>query len=219
MGTLRPCSMANSAGSWPEGYGGLRQEGVAVIDLDQPAQYRTSPNGTSEGGWHRLATARALVLVVVGSFLAGGVLGGVATYIWRYQPLAASVEAERSAVSVLLFAESDIMTVYNEQRQVRIEAQVTVVNAGPEPVNVLAIRVDQPGVTVRSPERARRVEAGTEFPVDVVVEWKCVADQPVALVASVSVETVDEQARKISPVALDGTPWIESTREGCASLG
>ena len=190
-----------------------------MIDLDQPAQHPTSPNGTSEGGWRRLATARALVLVVVGSFLAGGVLGGVAMYIWKYQPLAASMEQAQSAASVLLFAESGVRTVNKEQRRVRIEAQVTVVNAGPRTVNVLAVRVDQPGVTVRIPERARYVGPGEALPVDVVVEWNCMADQPLALVASVSVETVDEQIRKISPVALHGTPWIESGRAGCASLG
>ena len=190
-----------------------------MIDLDQPAQYRTSPNGTSEGGWRRLATARALVLVAVGLFLAGGVLVGVATYIWWYQPLVQADQTKWSAVSVLLFAESGVMTVHNEQRRVRIEAQVTVVNAGPAPINVIAVRVDQPGVTVRSPEKERGIEPGTALPVDVVVEWNCVADQPVALVASVTVETGDEQVRTISPVALDGTPWIESRRGRCASLG
>ena len=190
-----------------------------MIDLDQPVQHRTPPNGTSEGGWRRLATARALVLVALGLFLAGGILGGGATYIWRYRPLAASVEQAESTASVLLFAKSDVMTVHNEQRRVRIEAQVTVVNAGPAPINVLGVRVDQPGVTVRSPERNRRVEAGTALPVDVVVEWNCVADQPTALVASVSVLTMDEQLRKISPIALDGTPWIDSGRGGCASSG
>jgi len=189
-----------------------------VIDLDQPPQQRTPPNGAWEGGWRRLATLRALVLVVAGSLLAGGVLGGVATYIWRYQPLAASVEQEQSAVSVLLFAESGVRTVNKEQRRVRMEAQVTVVNAGPRMVNVFAVRVDRPGVTVRIPEKARYVESGEALPVDVVVEWNCTADQPLALVASVSVETMDEQVREISPVALHATPWIESGREGCASL-
>jgi hypothetical protein len=192
-------------------------EGQAMIDLDRPP-----PNGSSEGGWRRLASARALVLVAVGLLLAGGVLGGVATYIWWYRPLAASVEradqAESSAVSVLLFADAGLMTVHNEQRRVRIEAQVTVVNAGPEPVNVLAVRVDQPGVTLRSPERERQIEPGTAYPVDVVVEWTCVAGQPVALGASVSVETVDEHVRELSPVALDGTPWIEGRRAVCAGL-
>ncbi|MBB4764713.1 hypothetical protein ACFQFC_10935 [Amorphoplanes digitatis] len=186
-----------------------------MIDLDQPPQYRTPRSGISKGG-----RRRALVLVVVGAFLAGGLLGGVATYVWWYQPMAASVEqadqAARSAVSVLLFAEPGVMTVHTEPRQVRIEAQVTVVNAGPEPVNVLALRVDQPGVTLRSPEKERQVAAGTAFPVDVVVEWNCVADETEALVASVSVETVDDQARKLSQVALDAAPWIESARAGCA---
>ncbi|GAB1689942.1 hypothetical protein [Krasilnikovia sp. M28-CT-15] len=190
-----------------------------MIDLDQPAQYRTPPNGTPEGRWRRRATARALVLAAVVLFLAGAVLGGVATYIWRYQPLAASVERAESAVSVLLFAKADLMMVHKEQRRVRIEAQATVVNAGPRSINVLAVRVDQPGVTVRSPEKVRPVEPGMTVPVDVVVEWNCVADQPTALAASVSVETVDEHVRKISPVALDGTPWIESRHGGCASVG
>jgi hypothetical protein len=182
-----------------------------VIDLDQPAQRR------------RLASARALTLVMVGSLLAGAILGAVATHIWWYQPLAASVEqsdqVEGSAVSVLLFAESGVPTVHHEQRRVRIEAQVTVVNAGPEPVNVLAVGVDQPGVTVRSTEKERQTEPGTATPVDVVVEWNCVAAQPEALVASVRVETADEQVRTISPVDLRGTPWIESRRTGCAGLG
>lgn len=189
-----------------------------MIDLDQPAQYRTSPGGNSEGGWRRLATVRALVLVVVGSLLAGGVLGGVAMYIGKYRPLAAAMEQAQSAASVLLIAESGVRTVDREQRRVRIEAQVTVVNAGPRTVNVLAVRGDQPGVTVRSPEKERQIEPGTALPVDVVVEWNCTADQPVALVASVSVETVDEQVRILSPVALHGTPWIESVRAGCDSL-
>lgn len=193
-----------------------------MIDLDQPARYPTPPNRTSKGDWRRRVTARALVLFAAGLFLAGGILGGVATHLWWYRPLAASVDqagqADRSAVSVLLFAESGVPTVLDERRA-RVEAQVTVVNAGPEPVNVLAVRVDQPGVTVRSPEKERQIEPGTASPVDVVVEWNCVADQPQALVASVSVETADEQVRKLSPVALDGTPWIESRRTGCAGLG
>jgi hypothetical protein len=191
-----------------------------VIDLDQPAQNRPSPNGTPADGWRRLTTLRALVAVVVGSLLAGGVLGGVATYIGWYQPLAASVEeadqADWSTVSVLLFAESGVTTVPDEQRRVRIEAQVTVVNAGPETIDVRAVRVDQPGVTVRSPEKERQVAPGTALPVDVVVEWNCVVDQPAELIAAVSVETVDEQGRKLLPVPVHGTQWIESGRKVCA---
>jgi len=194
-----------------------------MIDLDQPAQPRTSPNGSSQGGWRRLATARALILVVAASLLAGGILGGLTTYVGWYRPLAASVaradQAGSSAVSVLLFAESGVRTVNNEQRRVRIEGQVRVVNAGPAPVNVIAVRVDQPGVTARSPEKERQIAPGAASPVDVVVEWNCATDEPEALVASVSVETVDEQVRKISPVDLYGTSWIESRSVGCAGLG
>jgi hypothetical protein len=178
-----------------------------VIDLDQPAQYRTPPIRPSERGRRRPATARALILVAVGSFLAGGITAEQAD------------QAESSAVSVLLFAESDLLTVHTEQRRVRMEAQVTVVNAGSAMLNVFAVRVDQPGVTVRSPERQRQIRAGTALPVDVTVEWNCGVDQPETLVASVSVETVDEQVRTISPVTLDGTPWIQSGRGGCASSG
>ena len=190
-----------------------------MIDLDQPARGRTPPNGSPGGGWRRLATARTLVLIVVASLLAGGVLGGVAMDTWRYRPLAASVARAQSVVSVLLFADARLMTVHHDQRRVRIDAQVMVVNAGREPLNVLAVRVDRPDVTVRSPVRERQIPRGTALPADVVVEWDCVADQPTALVASVSVETVDEQHRTISPVALDGTPWIESGRARCAGRG
>ena len=190
-----------------------------MIDLDRPAQRPPAPDGPSAGGRRRLATARALALLVVGSLLSGAVLGGVAMDTWRYRPLAAEKERAESAVSVLLFADASPMTVHHDQRRVRIEAQVMVVNAGREPLNVLAVRVDRPDATVRSPVRERQIPRGTALPVDVVVEWDCVADQPTALAASVSVETVEEQLRTISPVALDGTPWIESGRGRCAGPG
>ncbi|MET8153167.1 hypothetical protein ACIBSW_22520 [Actinoplanes sp. NPDC049668] len=185
-----------------------------MIDLDRPAPApRTA----------RPAPARALVLVAVWSLLAGVVLGGVATYFVGYRPLAASAEradrAGRSAVSVLIFTEPSLTTVHSEQRRIRVEAQVMVVNAGPEPIAVLAVRVDQPGVTVRSPERERQVAPGTAFPVDVVVEWDCATEKPAALAASVSVETADERVRTIFPVAVRGTPWIDDSRGDCAGLG
>ena len=182
-----------------------------VIDLDQPARNGPSPR--------RFAGARALFLIVVGALLAGGVLGGVLTYVWWYRPLAASVDRADSAVSVLVFAEPGDRAMSGEPGRVRMEAQVTVVNAGPETVNVLAVRVDQPGVTVRSPERERQLAPGTAVPVDVVVEWDCRAGGTAGLAASITVETVDEQARTISPVALDGTPWSDSRRAGCAGSG
>ena len=47
--------------------------------------------------------------------------------------------------------------------------QVMVVNAGREPLNVLAVRVDRPDATVRSPVRERQIPRGTALPVDVVV--------------------------------------------------
>jgi hypothetical protein len=181
-----------------------------MIDLDQP------PPAPSAGRRRRrLATVRTLVLAVVGAFLAGGAVGGVAASGWYRS----AEQAERSEVSVLLFAEPGVSALNVELRQIRIETQVTVVNAGPETVNVLAVRVDQPGVTVRSPEKERQIEPATAVPVDVVVEWNCTADQPNALVAAVSVETVDEQLRELSPVDLHDTSWIATWRGACAGMG
>ncbi|MCA2211291.1 hypothetical protein [Jidongwangia harbinensis] len=192
-----------------------------MIDLDRPARYPA--DRTSPGGWRRLATARALATVVAGALLTGAVLGGVAMYLGWYRPLAASVEqaerADGSAVALLLFAEPGVRTGPAEPRRVRIAAQVTVVNAGPEPVDVRAVRVDQPGVTVRSPETERQIHPGTAVPVDVVVEWTCAADPPRTLAGSVHVETVDEQVRTVSPVEIRGTSWMETGSAGCAAPG
>jgi hypothetical protein len=180
---------------------------MTVIDLDRPAPDR---------GRRRPATVRGLTLVVVGALLAGMLLGGVAAYAWWCRPLAASVAQERSTVSLLLFAEPGTPTVDGKQRRVRLDAQVTVVNAGPAPVNVLTVRADRPGVTVRSPERERWIEPGTALPLDVVVESSCEPGVPLPLAASVRVETEDEEVRDISPVALDGAAWMESSRAACA---
>ena len=117
---------------------------------------------------------------------------------------------------MLLFAESGVTTVHDKQWRVRIEARLAVVNAGPEMIDVLAVRVDQPGVTVRGPEKKSQVPPGTTVPVDVVVECNCVVDPPEALVAAVSVETADEQGPKLVPAPLYGKPWTESRRKGCA---
>ncbi|WP_433298923.1 hypothetical protein ACQP2F_44820 [Actinoplanes sp. CA-030573] len=185
-----------------------------MIDLDQPAQYRTPPNGTAR--WLRLTAPKALLTIVLASLLAGAILGGVATYIWRYKPLAASMKHDESAVAVLLFAEPDTMTMTTKQRRVHLEAQVTVVNAGPALLNVRAVRVDQPGVTVRSADKERQIPPATALPIDVAVDWNCPGGEPTVLTASVSVETADEQPRNITPVALGGTPWLEAVRTGCA---
>ncbi|UQU62820.1 hypothetical protein COUCH_27790 [Couchioplanes caeruleus] len=177
-----------------------------MIDLDRPAPDRVR---------RRPATVRGLVPVVVGSLVAGVLLGGVATYAWRVRPLVESVEQDKSKVSLVLFAESGALTVDGKRRRVRLDAQVTVVNAGPGMVDVRAVRVDQPGVTVRSPERERQIGPGTALPLDVVVDWACGAGQSGSLDASVSVEPEDEQPRTVSPVALDATTWVESTRPAC----
>ncbi|MFI7540700.1 hypothetical protein [Actinoplanes sp. NPDC049599] len=190
-----------------------------MIDLDQPAQDPTPPHGALSDRWRRLATLRTLALIVVASFVAGALVGGLATYLGWHRPLAASVEADWSKASVLLFAEPDLTTAHRDQRRVRLETQVTVVNAGPETINVLAIRVNQPNVTLRSPEKERAIEPGTALPVDVVLEWPCTATQPTTLAATLTVETGDEQLRTISPVALDGTPWSTSSKETCTSSG
>lgn len=42
------------------------------------------------------------------------------------------------------------------------------------------------------------------------------AAEPAALTASVTVETSDDQVRNISRIALHGTQWLETRREGCA---
>ncbi|MEU8238160.1 hypothetical protein AB0C07_07945 [Actinoplanes missouriensis] len=186
-----------------------------VIDLDQPPQH--------ESRRRRLTGTRAVALVVLGSFLAGVLVGGVTAYLRWYRPVVSSAEeADRAAsatVSVLLFAEPGMVTADGGRRQVRIEAQVTVVNAGPAPVNVMAVRVGQPGVTVRSAERERQIAPGAETPVDVTVEFDCTADEPLNLAASITAETEDEQLRTVAPVALHGTPWIQSRQDGCARVG
>ncbi|WP_127552918.1 hypothetical protein [Actinoplanes sp. OR16] len=176
-----------------------------MIDLDQAPRYRQVAR--------RGRLPRALALLV-----AGTLLGGVATYLWWYRPLAASAEqaarADNAAVRVLLFAQSGTTTRRGDQ-QVHLDAQVTVVNAGPVTLDVLAVRADQPGVTVRSPEKERQVEPGTSAAMDVTIEWTCGAGEPASLAASVSVETADEQLRTITPVAIHAEPWIEDKQEAC----
>jgi hypothetical protein len=181
-----------------------------VIDLDQPP--RSGPTGD---GWRRRLRPRTLILLVVGSLLAGVVLGGVATHVVWVRPLTASADRAASAISLLIFAEHDTMTVTYDSGRARFETQVAVVNAGPATVNVLAVRVAAPGVTVRSPERERQVEPGAATRVDVTVDWACTGERLAVLDASIDVETAGEQLRTITPVPFDGTPWAAVRYESC----
>lgn len=191
---------------------------MTVIDLDEPAQRRPQRAGRPRLGWRRGCCAAALLGV-------GALIGASGTYGWTTQRLQ---DSRASQVSVLVFAKAQSML--GVSGEVRVGGRVTttgilgqlmIVNAGPVPINVEAVRVDAAGLTVRTMTRERRIEPGGAVQADADVQVDCAVAGPIAMLeASLRVETFDERVREL-PAALrfDGAPWNEPVQRACAGKG
>jgi hypothetical protein len=160
-------------------------------------------------------SARVPALVAVGLFLLGGVLAGVGVHNWD---LGQQLRAEESTASVLVLADiGGPMTAGGEGQRVRIDGQVTIVNAGPRSVNVRNLAGDEQGVTLRGVEKQRWLQPGAWSAVDLTATVDCATGIPAGPVAlRISVQTEDERFRQVSfPVALQDTRWEEFLYRSC----
>ena len=183
-----------------------------VIDLDRPTPEprERKPNG---------ALAVALLLV-------GAVLGGVATYGWTVRRLAAVRDRE---VSVFVFADAGrslegagrgSVVLDGRVASVTLTRRVTLVNAGPVPVNIRNLAGGRPGVALRGVEKQRWVQPGGTMQADADVQVDCARGLPLGrLPVTLSVQTADERARQAGAKGVfDGTPWSEQAEIACAGV-
>jgi hypothetical protein len=182
-----------------------------VIDLDRPAVVPPARQRKS----HRLAAA-ALVI--------GAVLGACATYGWSVQRQAAARERQ---VAVFVFAEAspfvdgapaDSVVSGGRVATVTLTRRVTLVNAGPLPINIRDLSASRPGVSVRGVDKQRWVAPGATVQADADVQVDCVRGLPLGrLPVTLSVQTTDEEDREAHPrEGIDGTPWSEQAEVACA---
>jgi hypothetical protein len=191
-----------------------------VLDLDVIDERSARSGDGVRYWWRRLGvSARVPVLGALGLFLLGGVIGGVGLHNWD---LRRQLQAEESTVSVLVFADTaGLMMAGGEGQRVRIDGQVTVVNAGPRSVNVQNLVGDGRGVTLRATEKQRWIEPGAWSAVDLTATLDCATGIPAGPVAlRMSVQTEDERFSQVSfPVALQDTRWEEYLDRTCVQVG
>ncbi|WBB52953.1 hypothetical protein [Verrucosispora sp. WMMD573] len=191
-----------------------------VIDLDVIGERSLRSGGGPRYWWRRLGvSARVPVLVALGLFLLGGVIGGTVTHEWV---LTQQDQAEASDISVLVLAETTgLMTAGVDGQRVRVDGQMAVVNAGPRSINVQDLTGDQQGLTLRAIEKQRWIQPAAWLRVDVTATLDCaigIPAEPVAL--QIVVQTDDGRFSQVSiPVALQHTRWQESVDRSCVGVG
>jgi hypothetical protein len=153
----------------------------------------------------------------------GAVLGASATYGWTVSRQAAARDRQ---VSVFVFAEAspfvdgtptDSVVLNGRVATITLTRRVTLVNAGPMPINIRDISASRPGVSVHGVDKQRWVAPGATVHADADVSVDCVHGLPLGrLPVKLSVQTFDEQDREARPRdGFDGTPWSEQAEVAC----
>lgn len=183
---------------------------MSVIDLDRPPA--ATPPPARHRVSHRLLTSVAVLLT-------GAVLGSAAT--WTY---AGHRDPNRdSRVSVLVLPDTAPQTdagvgrvvMDDEVVDATLTRRVTLVNAGPRPVNVHNLTAVRPGLTVRGTDKQRWIEPGAAVQADADLRITCSGGLPIReLSVRLDVQTDDEQERTATAV-LDATHWNDLAREAC----
>jgi hypothetical protein len=183
---------------------------MELIDLDRPAAVPPARNRKSH-------------LLIMSALVIGALLGASGTYGWSAGRQAADRERQ---VSVFVFAEAspfidgapaDSVVLDGRVATVTLTRRVTLVNAGPLPVNIRDLSASRPGVSVSGVEKQRWIAAGATVQADADVYVDCVHGLPLGrLPVTLSVQTFDEKDHQTRlQEGFDGTPWSEQAEMAC----
>ncbi|WP_406072072.1 hypothetical protein [Micromonospora sp. NBC_01638] len=183
----------------------------AVIDLGDDEHKPVDRSGTTQGN---VASRQKTTLRLVAVFVVGVVLGGLGVGELRDS----REQRERSAVVTLVALPASVNSGGSYALgSVQLNGQLTLINAGPTPITIRAVRAEGPGVQVRDVGQPRLVRPGGTGQIIVDLQFECsIAFQPEPLSVRFSVETDDKQVREVRyPVALVGSAWQEIALPMC----
>jgi hypothetical protein len=185
---------------------------MSVIDLDRP------PTVTPPPARRRLSRRMLVSLAIL---LVGAALGSTAT--WSYLGNRED-RAWNSHVSVVVLPDTGPqandagfggVVVNDKVVDASLSRQITLVNAGPLPVNVHDFTVVRPGLTAEGVAKQRWVQPGQSVRADADVRITCAEGLPIGqLTVRLDVETYDEQERTATAV-LDAREWNDQARVAC----
>ncbi|MEU9510130.1 hypothetical protein AB0D32_28055 [Micromonospora sp. NPDC048170] len=180
-----------------------------VIDLDEhDHQLARSGDATTD----RLMARRKVNVRLVAAFVVGVVLGGVGVSELRDS----REDRERNtSVSLVAFPAPTSNGGSDGAGVLRMDGQLTVVNAGPAPITVRAATGQRPGFRVNGFGQSRLLRPGGAGWIDVKLNIECSVPFSIEpLPIRFSVETPDRQVREVTyPVALVGSPWHYSCND------
>jgi hypothetical protein len=191
---------------------------VTLIDLNKSTDDRPEPGGVPRYGGYRMVLVSGLLAI-------GGVVGGFGTYQWQAQRLQV---AQESKISVLIFpgtiswaggSASSYPWIGEGTNVVDMDGQVAIVNAGPSPINIQNLSVDQQGFTLRSTEKGGRIEPGEALLANVSVKISCASSDVLrGIHALLSMETMNNLSLELpSSVIFDGSPWNTEVSRACGA--
>lgn len=157
-------------------------------------------------------------MAAVGVLVVGAVLGAAATS-YREQ------RARGSEVSVLILADTGPqandagvggVVVRGRVVDASLTRRVTLINAGPLPVNVHNLSAVRSGLVVRGTERERWIKRGGSVQAEADIRVLCAGGLPFGrLPVTLAVRTYDDRERT-AVAMLDATQWNEQARIACA---
>lgn len=180
-----------------------------IIDLDDRGRGRVKPD---EDPRRRRLINRATSAYTIGAFVLGVAVGGIG--IAEVQSSRdARTRAATVAVVVIARSASDDGGISGSIAQ--FDAQLAVVNPGPQPVTVRTVGARLPGTVIDAAAPFRRLRPGEAGVIDVQVVVHCsVKPDPVPM--RLSVETADQRTREVSyPMTYIGTAWHDRAVSLC----
>ncbi|MFE9658076.1 hypothetical protein [Micromonospora sp. NPDC006431] len=184
-----------------------------VIDLDAQGDVVADPD---EAPRRRRPIGRPPGPYIIGAFVLGATLGGIG----GAQLQASREEQTRAAtVAVTAVASSAKGDGRNSGGMAQFDAQVTVVNAGPQPVTVRAAEARFTGIDIRPTDSSSRLRPAAAGVIDIQLVADCSIGHS-SLPLRLSVETADHRTHLVNvEVWYAGSVWHDRARSLCGQTG
>jgi len=179
-----------------------------LVDLDRPVPPRPErdPGAVLRTGWRRVRTARPQVGAVALAAVVGAVAGGVAVHRWEDRQERA---AQASTVTVRAqLLDSTNLSGTSDATNASVVTNLTLVNLGPLPIDVLDLEADRDGLGFRNAAQEFTVRPGFRT-IAVWVTFACrnrtIANEPLTL--HMQVRTADGRTRSVETAVEIGGQW------------
>lgn len=188
-----------------------------LVDLDRPAPRRPErdPGVRLRSRWQRLRAARLQVGAVALATVVGAVAGGVGVHRWEARQQRAARAATVTVRAQLL--DSPNLGGSSDKVNASVVANLTLVNLGPLPVDVLDLEADRDGLGLRNAAQEFTVRPGFRT-IAVWVTFECdhrtISTEPVTL--RLRIRTADGQTRPVdTAVEIGSAQWPQFLENLC----